>query len=84
MNPNQENEIREYLYENYDIDFLEQFNIIYGKGSSKEEKNKINILIDFESEFQDLVINKNIYVIHSYIELKSVIDFFLNNKKFIG
>lgn len=68
----------------YDENFLEYFNIINDVKYFENNKNITTILIDYDYEYQNILINQNVYIVHTYLELVNLLDFFLENKELLG
>lgn len=64
---------------NYDEEFLKHFYIISNIKEYKENEKRYTILLDKDYKYQNLIINKNIYVVHSLLEIYNILNFFHQN-----
>ena len=64
---------------NYDEEFLKHFYIISNIKEYKENEKRYTILLDKDYKYQNLIINKNIYIVHSLLEIYNILIFFHQN-----
>lgn len=69
---------------NYDEEFLKHFYIISNIKEYKENEKRYTILLDKDYKYQNLIINKNIYVVHSLLEIYDILFFFHQNIDLLG